>query len=247
MTEPNYATVELKTNVRKYQLFEGPNYIQMQRLLTGRDPNTRRRIDVPRLPISVKVLGMERLGRINSPDDTFYLRNNYVDTSAAVIPNPEGNEVKLVNEHPLIYTLTPKTKLVGSNLPVTVEQYEEIKGRELTREQANALRNDIYALPNLRRQIWEEDFFEGDVELTNDYIADVEETTGRKFERDVMGLYLPLNKGLRSWCVGWLSLRSDAGGNLNLGNASGRLVGVAAEPQLVAQKMGISLDELIRD
>jgi len=32
------------------------------------------------------------------------------------------------------------------------------------------LRNDIYALPNLRRQIWEEDFFEGDVELTNDYI-----------------------------------------------------------------------------
>src|SRR3989338_8947176 len=133
MIEQQYATVEINIKVRKYQPFEGPNYIQMQRLLTGRDPNTERRIDVPRLPISVKILGIGRLGRIESEIDTKYLRKYYMGTSTAVIPNPEGNEVKLVNEHPLIYTLTPETRLVDYNLPVTVEQYKRIKGRELTR------------------------------------------------------------------------------------------------------------------
>ncbi len=62
-----------------------------------------------------------------------------------------------------------------------------------------------------------------------------------------MGLYLPTSKGLRLlyvYSVG-VVIRSGAVG-VNLGGY-GRLVGVAAEPQLVAQKMGIPLDELLKD
>ncbi len=247
MANDQYATKELKvvTNLRVLQPFEGSNHRVMKRLLTGKDEKGVK-VDFTRLPLSPKQLVQARLGRLEGANeaDQQYLRGVYVDTSTAVLPNPSGDDVKFDPEHPLVYCLAPETKLNPYNLDITQEQYDSSTGFRLTAEQANELRNKPYALPKVRRDFLEAQL-EGDTKLTDDYIADVEKSLGMKFD-NVMGLWLPQNKGLRLLCVGRIGdLRSGALGYGNLDFNIGCLVGYVAEPQSVAKKLGVSLDALL--
>ncbi len=249
MKNESYTTKELVTIHRVLQPFEGSNIGLMQRLLTGRENGIK--VDFTRLPLTTKQLAEARLGRLDlgvngiiGTDDQTYLRSVYVNTSTAVLPNPSVNDVKLDRNCSLIYGLTPETKIEAGNLLITQDQYDASTGFRLTAEQVNELRNNSYALPNVRRDFWEEQL-EGDVELTEDYILDVEKRTGYNFDESAMGLWLSSNKGMRLLCV---SNVGDGGRSGAYGRdvlASGRLVGYVAEPQLVAKKTGIPLEKLV--
>lgn len=244
MTNTEYAMVPLEVvpMVRKYKPFEGQNYKQIQRLLNLNRNNLTEKLDpndVARLIISPKQLMIACLGRIGSPKDTKYLISNYVDTSTAVLSDPSGDEVKYSKEHPFTFSLTPETELNNDdNLPLTQKEYDLSEGFTLSREQANALRNNIYAVPKVRREAWNS-FADGDEKLVDDYINFVEQTTGYKFEKSAMGLYIPSSKGLRLLFIrGVVGFgKSDAFGDGRLGEDNGRLVGVATESQLVGQKI----------
>ena len=247
--DQNYATRQLQVvrELRVFQPFEGSNAAKlMQRLLTGKDERGTK-VDFTRLPMTAKQLAQTRLGRLEGANeaDQNYLRGVYVTTSTAVLPNPRGDDVKLDRDCPLVYRFTPKTELDPRNLAITQDQYELNTGFKLTVKQANELRSNSYVLPKVRRAFWE-DQFEGDVQLTRDYIADVEQTTGLKFDENAMGLWLPRSKGMRLLGVDRVDddYWSGASGGSGL-DSDGRLVGYVAEPQLVAQKMGVSLDSLV--
>ena len=237
-------------DVMNHKLFQGAIYKTIQRLITGKNEDGIK-LDLPRLPMSTKQLVEGRLGKLRkltyaTKADMSFLGFNFLDTCTAVLPNPNGNDVKFEHEHPLIYTLNPKTKLNSSyTLDITQEQYDSSKGFKLTAEQVNELKNNPYALPKVRRAFWEYQF-EGDIQLTKDYITDVVRNLEMGFDYS-MGLYLPLSKGLRlfSVCNVDSNHKSNAVSNGNLDYNSNCLVGVLTDPELVAEKTGIPLEELV--
>ncbi len=233
--ETQYEMVMI--HVRRFQPFYGANYKMMQGLLTGKDKDGNP-VDVTRSPISPKRLMELRLGYVGSEADKIEFRNNYVDTSLAVLPDPNSDEVIFSNRPPLIYQLNEDTRLVGGNLEFDGDVYAEAKksGFTINASDANTLRNNTYALPKLRREAWEF-FAEGDTEITEAYAADVTKTTRLEFDK-VMGLYLPRSKGLRLLYVWRLGGRSNANGDGSLADDNGRLVGEA--PEALVRKNGSS-------
>ena len=243
-TQPE--TVQFVTRVNRFEPFYGANHKMMQRLLTGIDPKTKRHVDVPRTLVSPKRLQELRLGRIGSEADQNRFRSNYIDTSLAVLPDPNSNEFTFSHRHPLIYNLNEETELVGGgNLPIDPDVYAEAKknGFTISASDANTLRNNIYDLKNKRREAWEF-FAEGDTETNNAYVSDVTKTLGLEFD-NVMGVDLPRNKGLRLLNVGSVNYSSsNASGYYNdLGDEEGRLLGEAPEVQVEQSK--ISLDDRV--
>ena len=234
-------------DVEFFRTFEGSNHVQMYKLITGREYGAPIRTDHTRLPISPKRFMQTRLGRVETANAEKH-RSFYAHTSTAVIPDPESDAVRFSPENQLIYRLNKNTELEGRNLPITSEQYYKSDGFTLTPEQANALRNNPYDQPILRRHFWEESVAEGDVQLTKDYIDNVEKRTGYKFEKNAMGIFLPSTKGVRLLYVWGVDdyVRSGAIGDDDLGSDDGRLVGEVAEPQVVAKKIGVSLDNLLQ-
>ena len=261
MTDSQYSTIEIQTltEVRQYEYFKGAVYTQMQRLLTGRDPKTGRRIDVPRFPIHPKELMELRLGRTGSKGDKEDARNEFILTNAAVIPNPDGEDVKFVIGHPLIYKLKLETKLNKYGcLPINSQQYKRFYGFKLTASQARTLQSDIYALPKVRREFLQF-LAEYDTKLADLYIRSVERSARGKFEKDVLGLSPPLYKGFH--LLGFDSVGvvldfdpqyddvmtgSDIDGLDHLDSEDTTIIGVATDPELVAQKMRISLYKLLK-
>ncbi len=244
MKNESYATIQFQRAARVLQPFEGANNQVMQRLLSGKEDGIK--VDFTRLPITTKQLAQARLGSLEGTNeaDQKYFRSVYVDTSTAVLPNPRDDDVKFDREYSLVYSLTPKIKLVGGNLRITRAQYDSSTGFHLNKSDANELRDNPYALPNIRRAFWE-DQLEGDTQLTKDYIIYVEKKTGMKFE-NIMGLRLPQSKGLRLLNVDRVGdSKSDANSRCDLDCTFGRLVGYVAEPQLVAKKTGIPLEKLV--
>src|SRR3989338_4986855 len=230
MTNPQFETVQFVLPVRRFKLFEGANHQRMQDLLTGKDSKTGAQVDVPRQPITPKMLMAARLGKIGTEGDKTYLRGVYVDTRFAVLPDPESDAVKVVPNDPLVYGLSPESKLVDYNLPIDKDHYEAQEGFEFNADNANALRDNIHTIPNVREAFWEF-ASEGDTSLKTDYQNDITTTLKRPFTQ-VIGIHLPRSKGLRLLGVGSVGNRANANGNGDLGNANGRLVGVAQ----VAQK-----------
>lgn len=220
-----YATVQV--SLRRFQAFEGQNKLQMQRLITGKDPKTGEQVDVRRELITPAQLFEQRLR--GEEGDKAYLRANYVDTRLCVVPNPDVDEIKLVHGHPLIYSLNDKTKLVQGAMPVSQDQYQTTNGLVLTPSEVTEFRNNRYALPKKRKEIFEF-AADGNTELATEYREDVCKSLGFDFN-NVMGIYLPTTKGLRLLCVGAVDgVRSSAIGGYYLGyDGNGRLVGVAPE------------------
>ncbi|MFA4887075.1 MAG: hypothetical protein WC595_02600 [Candidatus Nanoarchaeia archaeon] len=243
MAQNQFQTVNFVIPVRRFKPFEGANHKRMPELLTGKDANGMQ-VDIPREIISPKQLMEARLGRIGTESDQTYLRTNYVNTNVAVLPDPNGDAVKLVPRHSLIYGLNPTSELEDYNLPITKDQFEAAEGFVLQPELANTLRKDPYAVSNRRTAVWEF-LAEGDTSLRKAYEEDVTKTLEMPFEK-VMCVYVPLNKGMRLLGVDD-NYGSDASGYDNLDSSSGRLVGVAPEAQ-GAQKNGAvtpNLEQLI--
>jgi len=217
-----YETITQTAEVRKYKPFEGRNIDQMPILLAEG-----RTLITPKQLIKVRLSGM--------PGDKENLRDNYADVDVAVLPNPDGDDVKLVIAHPLTKTLSPNSRLKNSGLPITHEHYDSHEGLVISGSDANEFRNNPYALPNKRREVWE--FLAEGQDLSNDYEKDVTESLGLNYD-NVMGLWFPDTKEMRLLCVGAVrggdgpDTRSDAGGDADLAIYSGRLFGVAPEAQI---------------
>ncbi|MBI5392741.1 hypothetical protein HZA96_02625 [Candidatus Woesearchaeota archaeon] len=133
--------------------------------------------------------------------------------------------------------LNEKTKLVNGTILVSSEQYHAIDGLVLVESELVEFRNNNYALPTKREEVWEF-FARGNTNLTQKYKTDVCDSLNLTFN-SVMGLYMPMTftKGMRFLCVGSVddNDRSDAYGNYNLVYNCGRLVGVAPEaPVLIS-------------
>ncbi len=218
--------------VRKYQLFDGPEVYMMPRLLAqGRTLIT---------PIE---LMMARL--YGDEADKQYL-NTYIVVNVAVIPNPNGGELKYVHKHPLIYGLNPNSRLEFGFLPVAMKDYNQYEGYVLSKSEVNEFINDPYGLPDKRREF----LADGDADLARNYEQHVCETLESSFDK-VMGFYMPLNRDIDflnslsmsfdgtpfGWCssdglrlliigsVCW-SGRSFAHGGAYLEHSDGHLVGV---------------------
>src|SRR3989338_4070617 len=98
MEQHQFQTVNFVIPVRRFKPFEGANHKRIPELLTGKDTNGIQ-VDVPRELISPKTLMEARLGITGTEADRTYLRNNYVDTNVAVLPDPNGDAVKLIPKH----------------------------------------------------------------------------------------------------------------------------------------------------
>jgi len=222
--EMEMVTHVVRTQLRKYQDFYGSNKASMQRLITGQDKDGNQ-IDVPRELITPNQLITVRLH--GKAGDKKEYRGKYVDTDLAVIPNPSGDEIKFVHRHPLVRTLNKDTKLANGAMPITQDHYDDNDGFVLTGDQAKQLRENPYALPDIRRDCWK--FALGDEDLMKDYEADICDSLSLDFN-EVMGLYVPSTAGLRLLCVGSVGDfdRSFADGDDYLGGF-GRLVGVARD------------------
>jgi hypothetical protein len=159
-----------------------------------------------------------------------------------VLPDPESYAVMTVPEHPLIYLLSEKTQLKGRNLPITKDMYKASRGLpgsfEFTAEQANALRNNAYSESKVRKAAWES-WNGGDIELTDAYVADVENSTECNFNESAMGIWMPRSKGGRLLYVGRVdgNYWSYAAGYNDLADDTGHLYGEVAELQDVAKKI----------
>ena len=234
MTQGQFETVQFVSPVRRFMPFEGANHKRMRDLLTGKDSKTGAQVDVPRQLITPKTLMEARLGKIGAEGDKAYLRSVYVDTRFAVLPDPESDAVKIVPNDALVYTLNAESELVNYNLPISKDHYEAQEGFEFNVGDANTLRGNVYAVPNVREAFWEF-AAEGDISLKTDYQNDITPTLNNPFAQ-VMGIYLLRSKGLRLLSVGSVGDRSYAGGIVSLDYGGGRLVGVAPEAQ-VAQKI----------
>ncbi len=230
MITVQFAPTSFVGQVRTYRFFEGSVANTMQRLLTGQEHGLH--VDTPRLPLSPKQLMELRLGSIGAEGDHTSFQDVYINTNMAILSDPHSNAVKYVRDHPLLYTLTPETRLVRGSLPLTKEQYDHSDGFVFTADESETLQHKQYALPKRRKAFWEY-AAEGDTTLTKDYITYVTQKTKLSFDQ-VMGLDFLSRKGLRSWVAGRPYYGSNGGDNFFRRD---RLAGVAAEPCVVAQKI----------
>ncbi|GEM_PF-2105859 len=236
MVSPSFATFRFPISLRTYRLFEGPIVHTMQRLLTGQEHGVC--VDTPRLPLSPKQLMKLRLGSIGAEGDHILFRDMHAGTNMAVLHDPYSNAVKYARDHPLLYTLTPETRLVHGrfgNFPLTKEQYDHSDGFVFTADESETLQNGPHALPKRREAFWEY-AAEGDTILTKDYITYVTQQTKLSFDQ-AMGLYLLSHEGLGCLFVDRIVHRSSGDSSSNLGFEFGCLAGVATEPHVVAQKI----------
>ncbi|MFH1073303.1 MAG: hypothetical protein V1743_07790 [Nanoarchaeota archaeon] len=222
----------------------------MPHILNGTDPKTGERVDIGREPIDGKQLMAERVYGPHEKDKA-RMKDNYVVIADSFIGDPSGSgEVLFVRYHAdntvhdLVRSLHPASNLVSGSLPLAEDpsrasdMYSTIKSRGgvlvFPPDVAQALRNDIYSMPNARREFWER-MADGDLKLERDYEAMVQKKTGRPFER-IMGVYPAGVKGLRPVWVGSVGGDySDASGDDPRNDNNARLVGVAPEAQ--AQKI----------
>jgi len=214
--------------------FYGRNVEQMQRLLEGKDENGKV-VDIPRTPITVKQLLYERVSGKYEHDRTL-LRDNYVNAADVIVVDPEGSGETIIGLYTdpavkeLVHSLCSINQLVAGSLPVSTDQYQEIKKQAFVfaPNVANELRRDPYSQQEFREEFWNY-VAEGDTDLVRANLSLVQEVNGGSM-KDRMGLYLSSNSGLRLVCVGSVGGISDADGYRGLGLSDGPLVGVAAEP-----------------
>jgi hypothetical protein len=224
MSESQYGIVTVTEEVRIYKPFEGRIIDNMPKLVAE-----------GRKVISPKNLMVQRLSGLEGDKD--FLTRNYVHTSLAVIPNPEGDEVKLCHNVPSIYGINAESKLKDGALKINQEFYDNAEGLTLTGSEVKKFSEKNYSQPKTREKVWEH-FAEGDTKLSKEYKDFVCKKLNLSFD-EVMGLWMPQTKGLRLLCVGSVDddNRSYADCDYILGNYDSRLVGVRApEAQVVARE-----------
>ena len=190
--------------------------------------------------ISPKELMIQRLSGLKGDKD--FLARFHVYTSLAVVPNPSGDEIKLCHNLPVIYEINPKAKIRSGALEITQELYDTAEGLMLTGSEVKpflGLREN-YSQPKTREKVWEY-FAEGDTKLFRKYRSFVCKKSNGSFD-DVMGLWLPEDKGLRLLCIDSINdYQNHSSGascinDLDGCDSGGRLIGVAGS-ELIAQTL----------
>ena len=228
--EPAFTNVPLRL-----KSFYGRNIDQIPLLLSGKN-EAGETVDIKRVVITPKQVLSDRINGTNEIDMKL-LRDNYVDTGAAVIVDPNGSGEAIIGLYSnpavkeLVHSLDSKTNLVKGSLQISNDQYQAIRkdAYVISADAANSLRNDGYNENKVREGFWEY-IAEGDAKLVKDTLKLVQDTKKGNFDNR-MGLYLSSNEGLWLLCVGAVGDdNSSAFGYYSLNGSYGRLVGVAAEP-----------------
>ena len=243
--EKSNLKIVKEIEVPRFRHFRGRIIDTIPLVLSGVD-NKGEVVDVQRAPMTPAQLLDYRVNGANA-NDRDLLRNNYTDVAFAEIVDPNGSgEIKyVIYSQPLaqglINSLNPNSDVRNGSLFVTPEQYNEIPVADsfvVPADVANALREDGYSNPNVRRGIWnyavegKEDLVDGNLEL-------VQQRVGGDFSNR-MGVFPSRQSGLRSWYVNGLDDRSNAYGNVDLHNGNALVVGVAPEAQNAPQNLDLS-------
>jgi len=221
-------TIETFTEIPKYDFFEGKPIEQVPVLLNSAPE---RRI------ASFYDVSKERVNE-NSPDAELF-RDNYFTTGDMFVIDPsDSGEMKVVHStNPDASDILSRFKsfdqLVDYSFPITRDEYQSLEGDDVLVVGSNdvkALRNYGYSVPKTREDIHYM-LNRGD-EKVNDANTKLQEKLGRTIDNS-KGVYVPNVVGVRLVWVG-SGGGSSANGNGILNYANGRLVGVAAEPQVKA-------------
>ena len=179
--------------------------------------------------------------------DIVYLREVYVTTSLAFIPDPTSDAVLFDYNCPSIYRIGSESIMDADNAQTFAagSPFHIERGFYLTADQANTLRRNPLALPKIRTAFLEYAFEDG--ASMRAYLHDVKRRTGFPFET-ILGLAIPITKepGLVTFQA-YSSDRKLYGGAsvMALDHPQNRLIGYIVDPERVAQVTGRSLDSLL--
>lgn len=162
-------------------------------------------------------------------------RDNYFDTGDGVAYHPDGKRFKVVLDAQPLREMTGESQLNAGALVLTDGVYESLEGQEFTRKELEKITGRNLSPDEVKAHpVWQA-LARGDNDLLQAYTDATFAEMGERWSyEDGMGVYLgdaQKSPIMRSWFVNWLSLGSNASGGSDLGNASGRLVGVAPEAQ----------------
>ena len=222
--------LQLNEPVQVYKEFYGRNVDQMPKL-----------VGEGRAPLSVAGLMKRRLEVVDSPFEGLESAwiYNYFDTGDAIYRHNEGR-CKVVLDDKALRSLNPKSKLLNGGLALTEKAYDQGEGNVFSEKDLEKYTGRALKITEVQdNPIWL-DLARGDQHLLKEYAAMIFAKAKKTYGyNENMGLYLPSTQEqpiMRSWYVGGLYGRSDAGGNCDLGNGDGRFVGVAPEA-LVAKNL----------
>ena len=233
--EKSQIKIVREIEVPRLRYFKGRINYNMPLLLSGRDEEGKV-IDAQRTPMTLKQLLDWRVNgtKINGRN---LLRESYTDVAFHEIGNPDNSgEIKYaLYSQPiareLFNSLDPQSNIQRGKLVITPDQYNAIPREDcllIPPGIANALREDGYSRPDIRREIWRFGA-EGDDELVDGNLELVKKIVGGDFSNR-MGKYPSNYSEFRPWCVNGLFMdgRSNADCSSH-GDDFSRLVGVAAE------------------
>ena len=208
-----------------------------------------------RYPISSAELMEKRLEYSSSSDEE--VKNNWLynhfHTGDGQARRLDGR-VKIALDSQELRELNPKTKLINGALPQSGEEYDRLKGIELTKEEVtnyvqgrNLTKQEV--LNNKLWRILARHPDEVPKELARDKNL-LPEYANLVFSEGFdtgMGIYVSSPEdALRLWYVYWLYGGSVAGGDGRLDGSSGRLVGVRSEGAK-REKFDVLENRILRD
>jgi hypothetical protein len=222
----------LQLNERPYKDFYGRNVDQMPNLIAE-----------GRTPISVAGL-MERKLEVRdakySPEVRAAWHDNSFDTGDGILYHPDG-KIKIVTDSQTLRGISSESKLSGGALVLPAGAYEAAEGYEFSKKDLKGISRYLLTRDQAKTNpLWKA--LARDQERLNAYVDFVFDETQRRFGYDKnMGLDIgsaQKEPTERLWFVGWLSIRSNAVGRLDLNSGDGHLVGVA--PEARSRKSAVS-------
>ena len=215
--------VTVSTTTPKYKAYFGRIMDQMPLLLAE-----------GRCLITPKQLMYARVHETNK-HDRYLLRGHYVDTACAVCvaPDKTGEVAIGLYSNPtvkqVIDSLSPKSKVVGGSLVLTLDQYHAVRDDAfvLAPDVTNSLQNNPRGELKEREAFWEY-VAEGDKNLVTDTSKLIKEKTRSDRLEKIMVWYVTTIPGLRLLCLDSVGYDySIALGYYDLDVSHGHLVGVA--------------------
>jgi len=222
-------TLKLNTSREAYKEFYGRNTEQMPKLIAE-----------GRVPMNVAQLMQRRLDVRNSDTKvkSSYM-DNYFDTGDGVVYHPDGR-VKIVLDSEDLRDMTPDILRNGGALILGEDVYKTLEGIEIIDiNNVGKLGESLSKEQAKSHSVWIH-LARGDKTLLKDYTDYIFSEYKERFAENkalddlkLMGIFPGSANGetpeMRAWYVCGLEYRSNASGRLDLGNGSGRLLGIAPE------------------
>lgn len=189
------------------------------------------------VPMTVAQLMQRRVAVLGNEALKVTWFGNYFDTGDAVAY--KDDKVKVVLDAQPLREMNAQSELSNGALILPDGAYETLEGPEFTREELTRLRIDKLLSKTQVRQhpVWQA--LARDQAVLDEYAGAVFREARTQYNYDEnMGLYVAAAQKqptMRAWCVDLLDSRSVAGGS-SLSRGTGRLVGVAPEARVGAER-----------